>query len=560
MPGEIRFNRTAALAAVVASGFSTGALAQTSADLVASQKSTKEILTYGMGYNAQRFSSLKQINRKTVKDLVPAWAYGMSDVLGLEAQPLVHDGVIYITNHSRTAAIDGVTGKEIWRNDIEYPPETTRVVCCGIVNRGSALYDGKLIRGTLDDNMIALDAKTGKELWRTKIADIEKGYSITGAPLVADGVVITGVAGSEFGVRGFLAGLDPATGKELWRTYTIPAPGEKGSDTWQADSGLTGGGSTWVTGSFDPELHTVFWGVSNPAPWNPRGRKGDNLYTCGVMALDPKTGTVKWFSQTDPHDAFDHDGVNALVQADMKINGETKKVVMQAHRDGMLYVLDRTDGKFLAVNPFVKINWSDGWDYATNRPKWTDVYNKALAGEKVEVWPGLGGGTNWHPMSYSAADNLLFINTFDIGMEYQAGEPRKVEAGQPAQMITVKAIKPENQGYLKAVNPMTGKAKWEIPFHVANTAGTMNTAGGLVFTGQLTGEFIAVDTSNGKILWKFQTPSGVVGQPVTWEKDGVQYVTVGSGIGGVYAMRTAAADLTHVPTGSSLWTFKLHGK
>jgi alcohol dehydrogenase (cytochrome c) len=549
-----------AAASITVACFSTGAMAQSTADLIASQKSTKEILTYGMGYNAQRHSTLTQINKRTVKDLVPAWGYSMADTLGLEAQPLVHDGVIYITNHNRTVALDGITGKELWRYVLEYPPETTRIVCCGIVNRGTALYEGKLFRGTLDNYMLALDAKTGKELWKTKLADIEKGYSITSAPLVANGVIITGMAGAEFGVRGFLAGLDPNTGKELWRTWTVPAKGEKGSETWEGDSVDTGGGSTWVTGSYDPELNLVFWGISNPAPWNPRGRKGDNLNTCGIMALDPKTGAIKWFSQTDPHDAFDHDGVNALVQADIKVGGETKKVVMQAHRDGFLYVLERATGKFLAVNPFVEMNWASGWDYTTNRPKWTDVYNKALAGEKVEVWPSLTGGTNWHPMSYSPKDNLLFINTFNVGMEYQAPEPKPVVAGLPAQQVTLKPIKPENMGNLKAVDPMTGKAKWSIPFKVANTAGTMNTDGGLVFTGQLTGEFIAVDTANGKILWKFQTPSGIIGQPITWEKDGVQYVTVGSGIGGVYALRTAAPDLVHVPTGSSLWTFKLHGK
>ncbi len=223
----MRAIRLMTVAAFATGCFSFGAFAQSSADLVASQKSTKEILTYGMGYNAQRYSALKQINRNTVKDLVPAWAYAMSDVLGLEAQPLVHDGVIYITNHNRTAAVDGVTGKEIWRHSIDYPAETTRVVCCGIVNRGSALYEGKLFRGTLDNYMLALDAKTGKELWKTKVADIASGYSITGAPLVANGVIITGVAGAEYGVRGFVAGFDPATGKELWRTYTIPAKGEK---------------------------------------------------------------------------------------------------------------------------------------------------------------------------------------------------------------------------------------------------------------------------------------------------------------------------------------------
>ncbi len=551
----------AILASILAAGISSAAFAQSAADLVNDNKNPKNVLTYGMGYNAQRYSTLKQVNRDTVKDLVPAWAYSMTDQTGLEAQPLVHDGIIYITNHNRTAAVDGVTGKEIWRVVHEYPPEVLRVVCCGIVNRGAAIYNGKIIRTTLDNTTVALDAKTGKEVWKTKAdVDFNKGYSMTVAPLVANGVVVVGVAGAEFGIRGFLDGYDAETGAKLWRKHTIPAKGEKGSETWEGDSAETGGGSTWVTGSYDPELDLVFWGTGNPAPWNPRGRRGDNLHTNSILAFKPKTGDVVWASQTDPFDPFDHDGVNALVQADLTINGQVKKVVMQAHRDGYLYVLERATGAFLNVNKFVDMNWSSGWDAKSNRPILTEVSFKAIAGEKVEVWPSLSGGTNWHPMSYSPVENLLYINTFNLGMNYYAPPPEKAVAGQRTLHVELTPIKPEFQGHLKAVDPLTGKAKWEIPFKVANTAGTMNTAGGLVFTGQLTGEFIAVNSSDGKILWKFQTPSGIISQPVTWEKDGVQYVTVGSGIGGVYAMRTAAPDVAGVPTGSTLWTFKLHGK
>jgi alcohol dehydrogenase (cytochrome c) len=543
-------------------GLTVPAAAQTATDLLNDHKTPGDVLTYGMGYNAQRHSPLKRINKSNVKNLVAAWAYSMTDQLGLEAQPLVHDGVIYITNHNRTAAVDGVTGKEIWRHTFEYPPEVLRVVCCGIVNRGAALYQGKLIRGTLDNRVIALDMKTGKEVWATKAdVDFNKGYSITAAPLVANGVAVIGVAGAEYGIRGFLDGYDAETGKHLWRRYTIPAKGEKGSETWPANDAIeTGGGSTWVTGSYDPELDLVFWGTGNPAPWNPRGRKGDNLYTNSVLAVKPKTGEVAWYSQTDPYDPFDHDGVNALVQADIKVDGEMKKVVMQAHRDGFLYLLERATGKFLKVNKFVTVNWASGWDYKSNRPILTQVALDALEGKKVEVWPSLSGGTNWHPMSYSPIENTLFINAFNLGMNYQAPEAQKVVPGERALHVDLTPVKPAEQGHLKAVDPTTGKEKWSIPFKVANTAGTMNTAGGLVFTGQLTGEFIAVDSSNGKILWKFQTPSGIISQPITWEKDGVQYVTVGSGIGGVYAMRTAAADVASVPTGSTLWTFKLHGK
>jgi len=254
-------------------------LAQTADELLHDDQTPGDVLTYGMGYRQQRFSPLAHIHRDNVKRLVPAWSYSMADNRGQEAQPLVKDGVLYLTDHEKTVAIQALTGKQLWKVMLDYPPDTTRVVCCGIVNRGAALFDGKLYRTTLDAQVIALDLTTGKEVWRTKSADPQDGYSMTGAPLVAHGVVITGVAGAEFGHRGYLEGLDPQTGKQVWRTYTIPAPGEPGSETWAGDSMKTGGGSTWITGSYDPALDLVFWGTGNPAPWNPLGRQGDNLYT-----------------------------------------------------------------------------------------------------------------------------------------------------------------------------------------------------------------------------------------------------------------------------------------
>ena len=324
--------RTTVLAAVLGAAFPFAALAQTANDLKNDEKNAGDVLGYGMGQAQHRYSPLTQINRQTVKRLVPAWSYSMGDNRGMEAQPLVKDGVIFITDHQKTVAIDALTGKEIWKSVIEYPPETTRVVCCGIVNRGGALFDGKLYRTTLDAHVIALDQKTGKEVWRTKSEDPKNGYSMTVAPLVANGVVIAGVSGAEFGVRGYLEGFDAQTGRSLWRTYTIPERGQKGSETWPADkeSWKTGGGSTWVTGSYDPELDLVFWGVGNPAPWNPVNRKGDNLYTNSIIAIRPKTGEMVWYYQMTPNDPYDYDGVNELIQADLTIAGTPRKVVMQA--------------------------------------------------------------------------------------------------------------------------------------------------------------------------------------------------------------------------------------
>ena len=539
-------------------------LAQTADELQHDDKTPGDVLTYGMGYRQQRFSPLAHINRDTVKRLVPAWSYSMADNRGQEAQPLVKDGVLYLTDHEKTVAIEALSGKQIWKSMLEYPPETTRVVCCGIVNRGAALFDGKLYRTTLDAHVIALDIATGKEVWRTKSADPQDGYSMTGAPLVANGVVITGVAGAEFGHRGYLEGLDPQTGKQLWRTYSIPAPGELGSETWAGESVQTGGGSTWITGSYDPELDLVFWGTGNPAPWNPLGRKGDNLYTNSILAMQPRTGKVVWWYQMTPNDPFDYDGVNELVQAELTIDGTPRQVIMQANRNGFLYLLERATGKLLAANKFVKVTWAERIDMATGRPVWSAETKAALEGKTVQVWPSVVGGKNWHPMSYSPVSQLLYVNTTAFGWDYQPlprEEVANLKPGQPHYGVKRPLVflydDPNGRGYLRAIEPLTGQSKWAVPFKSPNFSGTLVTAGGLVFTGRLTGEFMAVDAETGTILWEFQTSAGIVGQPITWERDGKQYVTVTSGATGPYVMRAGDPNLANVPAGGSLWTFKL---
>ncbi len=360
-----------------------GASAQTTDQLVKGATDTANVLNYGMGYNLQRFSPLTQINKDNVKNLVPVWNYSFADDRSAQSQPIVYQGVIYITNHNATMAVDAKTGKQIWKTKVEYPAETPRIVCCGIINRGGAIHEGKLFRTTLDAHVIALDMKTGKELWRQKAADIKEGYSMTVAPLVADGVVITGISGAEFGTRGFIDGWDPQTGKRLWRTHTVPSPEEPGGDTWKGDTWKLGGGSTWITGSYDPELNTVYWGVGNPGPFNAAVRPGDNLYTCAVLALEPKTGKIKWHYQFSPNNPFDYDAVAEMVLADMTIEGKPTKVLMDANRNGFFYVLDRTNGKLLAANPYVKVNWATGIDMKTGRPIETDVSKDAREGKKV---------------------------------------------------------------------------------------------------------------------------------------------------------------------------------
>ena len=540
------------------------ALAQTATDLKNDATTPTAVLTYGMGYGQQRFSPLKQINRDTVKRLVPAWSYSMASNIGLEGQALVKDGVIYMTDHNKTVAVDALTGKEIWKSLQEYPPETTRIVCCGIENRGGALFDGKLYRTTLDAYVVALDAKTGKEVWRTKSGELKDGYVMTGAPVIVDGVVMVGVAGAEYGHRGYIAGYDAWTGQEVWRTWTIPAPGERGSETWpQNGTWKTGGGSTWLTGTYDPELNLVYWGTGNPAPHNPLNRPGDNLYTDCVLAMRPKTGEIVWYYQEMPNDPFDYDGVNELVLGDIKIDGAKHKVMMQAARNGYLYVLDRTNGKLLAANPYVKVNWADGIDLKTGRPV-LSALTKATISQRAEVtlWPSKTGGKNWQPMSFNPLTGLIYVNTNEIGWKYQPQPIEKAEnlkVGQPFRAVDYSWVfeDPNTRGHLKAIDPATGEVKWSKPERSPNWSGTLVTAGSVVFTGQLTGEFIAVDADSGKTLWQFQMPSGVTSQPITWERDGKQYVTVASGTGGLYPANSGDTNIANVPAGSSLWTFKL---
>ncbi len=535
------------------------ASAQTSDDLIKGETDTANVVNYGMGYSLQRHSPLKQINKDNVRHLVPAWTYSLDDNRSEESQPLVYKGIIYLTTHNATMAIDAKNGRQLWKSKVDYPPETPRIVCCGIINRGAAIYDSKLFRTTLDANVIALDAKTGSELWRSNAADIKEGYSMTVAPLVADGVVLTGVSGAEFGTRDFIDGWDPATGKHLWRTYTVAAPGEPGGDTWPGDTWKHGGGSTWITGSFDPGLHTVYWGVGNPGPFNAGIRKGDNLYTGSVLALDPKTGKIKWHYQFSPNDPFDYDSVAEMVLATVTVNGKPTKVILNANRNGFFYVLDRTNGKLIAANPYVQVNWASGIDMKTGRPIETDIPARARAGEKVVVWPSILGGKNWEPISYDPVAGLAYANTLNIGGRYKA-IPADYKAGDWYLGMDISDMweYPNGpRGYLKAIDPMTGKTKWQVPSDIPRFSGVLSTAGGVVFAGRLTGEFEAFDAANGHKLWQYQTGSGIEGQPVTWQRDNVQYVAVTTGYGGAYSLFSGDERLASVPAGGSLWVFAL---
>ncbi len=534
-------------------------IAQTAQDLIKDQESTGNVLTYGMGYGLQRYSPLTQIGKESVKRLVPVWNFSLNNPQGQESQPIVHDGVMYVTTHTDTFAIDVLSAKQVWRNTLEFAPDVPKMACCGLLNRGVAIYEGKVFRTTLDAQVQALDAKTGKELWKSKAIDYKLGHAMTVAPLVANGVLITGISGGEYGTRGFIDGWDPDTGKALWRRYTTAVQGEKGGDTWPGDTAQKGGAPAWLTGSYDPELDLVYWGTGNAGPWNPEFRKGDNLYVSSVLALRPKTGEIVWHYQFTPNDPYDYDATNELVHATLAVNGVRTKVIMQANKNGFFYVIDRTSGKLLAANTFAKkVNWADRIDLASGRPVESELTRKFRAGEKVEVWPSALGGKNWMPMSFSPKTGLAYANTLDFGMPYKLLQP-EFKQGEWFLGVEFTGVTPAKgvRGSLQAINPMTGKAKWEMPWEeMPSLSGTLVTAGGLVFTGAMSGAFMALDADTGKKLWQFQTGSGIVGQPVTWQHKGQQYVSVVSGVGGVYAL-IGDERLAKVPAGGSVWTFAL---
>ena len=535
------------------------AQAQNAEALKADATTPGDILTYGMGYSNQRYSPLKQINTQTVAKLAPAWSYSLNNPQSHESQPIVHEGVMYVTTHNATMAINPLTGKQIWKQDIELPQDVFKMACCGILNRGVAIYEGKLYRVTLDSHVIAMDAKTGKQLWKSKAANYQDGHAMTSAPLIANGVVMTGIAGGEYGTRGFIDGWDPLTGKNLWRIYTTAAPGEKGGDTWPGDTASKGGAPTWLTGAYDPELDLVYWGTGNGGPWNAELRKGDNLYICSVVAFRPKTGEMVWHYQFSPNDLYDYDATEVGMLVDIKIDGKPRKVLAQANRNGFFYVLDRANGKLLAANPYVKVNWADKIDLASGRPVESAVTQKIRAGVDEMVWPSVLGGKNWQPMSWNPATGLAYANTLNISWPYKLtkAEYKKGEWYLGVDFRGVDMPKDQPHGYLSAIDPMTGKSKWQLAWPgQPSMAGTLSTAGGLVFTGAATGEFMAVDANNGKKLWEFQTGSGIIGLPVTWEHQGKQYVTITVGAGGVWAL-LGDERMAATPAGGSVWTFAI---
>jgi alcohol dehydrogenase (cytochrome c) len=530
--------------------------AQTTAELVNDGRNTENVTTQSMGYDRKSYSPLKQINAANVKRLVPVWSASLMNEMGELAAPTIYNGVLYAINGKWTFAIDVETGRQIWRTPVELEAGVQRAA----ITRGAAtIYDGKLFRVTIDNHVLALDMKTGKPLWNQRFADWHEGYYATSAPIVANGVLISGMAGGESTTRGFLDGWDPDTGKKLWRRYTIPAPGEPGSETWPSgsDAWKQGGGPTWRSGSYDPQLDIVYWGTGNAEPYDPRSREGmDSLFTSSVLAIRPRTGEIVCHFQYTPNDVYDVDGTDEQVLADIQVGGQSRKVMIQANKNGFMYVLDRTSCKLIAANAYVKVNWASRIDLASGRPLLTDVYKRFLAGEEVEIWPQRG--TNAVPIAFNPDTGLVYASTWNLPRIQKLAPPKPPVAGGNTTGVTSRlaTVQPGDVlGHLVAINPLTGQKRWEVPLtDFPSSAGMLVTGGGLVFTGKLTGELLALDEATGKTLWQFKTGSGINSTAITYTHNGRQYVTIASGLGGGLADRFAADK---VPAGGSIWTFAL---
>ena len=500
-------------------------------------------LTYSGTYDSQRYSGLKQITRANVKKLELQWVV-QDQVPGVwQANPLVVDGVMYLTQRPNDVmAIDAKTGKHFWI--YHWTPDPAARVCCGSNNRGLAMLGNTLFMGTLDAHLIAVDARTGKPVWNAKLAEAKQAYSITMAPIIVKDKVIVGIGGGEFGIRGFVAAYDPRTGKELWRFNTIPQPGEPGSESWAGDSWKTGSAPVWTMGSYDPALNLVYFGTGNPGPdWNPAQRGGDNLYSDCAIALDPDTGKLKWHFQFTPNDGYDFDATQIPVLADIEWKGKPLKAMLWANRNGFFYVLDRQTGQFLSGTPFVKVNWASGLD-AKGRPVITPPPADA------PVYPGNQGGTNWYPPAYSPRTGLFYFSvwenyasimrredvTYEAGRNFTGGGAMGVPPVPGAPTIALARRGPINNwtsevgsGATVALDPRTGKRVWSFPQYDVTTAGNLVTATDIVFTGGNEGYFYALDAKSGKLLWKASLGGPIVMAPVTYAIDGKQYVSVIAG-------------------------------
>jgi alcohol dehydrogenase (cytochrome c) len=496
--------------------------------LLTAPMDSNDWLMAGRDYASTRFSPLRKITTENVKRLVPKWSFSLGTLDAQNTTPLAKDGVIYVTAaHSHIYAVDALTGRMIWKYAHPVAEGVGRVLCCDAGNRGAALYRDKVYFATLDAHVVALEAATGKVAWDTTVADWSKAYTMTVAPLVVKGKVIVGMSGAEYPTRLFIEALDAQTGRQVWRRYTIPAPGEPGAETWgSADMAKFGGASAWITGSYDPESDTLFWGTGNPNPdWDGVDRPGDNLYSNSTLALDPDTGGIKFHFQYTPHDVWDFDGVNEAILAD--VGG--RRVWLHGDRNGFLYSIDRTSGKFIYGSPISKVNWATGFT-PEGRPLVNPEKVPTYQYEAKDICPASEGGKWWNPMSYNPQKGLVFVPSREICTDIKSAKDERVE-GKPHWGIG--SIK-WNRGYgqLVAFDAATGQKKWVVKAPSPFMSGVLSTGGGLVFAGTPEGEFKAYHADTGEELWSYQTGSGIVGSPIAFTVDGKEYIAVPSGFGG----------------------------
>ncbi len=513
--------------------------------LLGAAKDPANWLSYWGDLAGTHYSALTEITSANVKNLQAQWLTPMAGEGQIQSTPLVVDGILYTTGPVGAAtagttqvfALDAKTGRQIW--SFNRPQKVRNQYENNRVNRGVAILDNRLFVGTLDAALIALDAHTGKQLWEVQLADTNEGYELTAPPLPVKDKIITGISGGEFGIRGFIEAYDPATGKKLWRFNAIPAAGEFGHDTWEGDSAQHGSGGTWMPGTYDPELNTVYWTVGNPGPvTNGDVRKGDNLFTCSVVALDPDTGQRKWHYQFTPNDTHDWDANEDTILVDRVWHGQPRKLMLHADRNGVFYVLDRVTGKMLSATPFVRASWVKEWD-ANGRPVITD--GSRATPEGVSVYPSLGGGTNFQAPSYSPKTGWYYLVYHDSPGNFSAG-PQAYEAGRQYQGrgngggfgAPPAGSAPNTQGVM-AIDPETGKVQWK--FELSSAAlppGLIATGGNVVFCATTEGYLIGLDAVTGKLLWRYNSGAPLAASPISYAVDGRQYVAI-SGTGGLFS-------------------------
>ncbi|MDG2336432.1 MAG: PQQ-dependent dehydrogenase, methanol/ethanol family [Gammaproteobacteria bacterium] len=495
--------------------------------LINAEDEPENWMMYSGTLDSQRYSRLDQIDKSNVAELEMKWSYQIPVIDRAETVPTVVDGIMFITEApSNLTAVDARTGRVYWRYDHELPDDLR--ICCGRNNRGVAILGETLFMSTLDAHLVAIDARTGNVLWDTEVADYEAGYSKTAAPLIVKDKVVTGIAGGEFGIRGFIDAYDPASGELEWRTYAIPGSGEPGNDSWSGDSWKTGGAATWLTGSYDPDLNLIYWGTGNPGPdWNGDVRLGDNLYSDSALALDGDTGEIAWHFQFTPHDVHDYDSIQVPILADIEYQGSTRKVMMWANRNAFFYTIDRVTGEFLEGDAYASQTWAQGLD-PNGRP--IRVPGMAPTYEGILVSPPIVGATNWYSPGYSQQTGLFYVTSFDGEQEffkrdedYEEGERFTGGGGRYNQPMDA------FHSSIRAINPATAQIEWEFPIMPRSSAGITTTAGGIVFTGSADGYFFALDAATGAELWHISLGARVHAAPMTYAVDGKQFVTIASG-------------------------------